>query len=379
MIHSLIGVLCAMLALPGAPAAHAELPPGPATGSGPVFYAGRAAIERSQPEPDRGHAAADEELIYLAGELSEQTLAKLEAASPRVRIIAGLNRQTALEHAARADAIDARLLTPALLEQAPRLRWVHAMSAGVDRLMAVGPLRESDRITLTNSRAAHGPAIADHAMGMLLTLTRNLRYYDRAQSEGRWSREDPPARSVALQDRTMLIVGLGGIGTEIASRAHAFGMKVIATRRTEAPSPGFIARTGRPQDLMAMLPEADVVAVCVPLTAETEGLFGEEQFKSMKPGAILINIARGRVVDTDALLAALRSGRLRGAGLDVTDPEPLPPDHPLWREASVIITPHVAADAELTEDRVLAILEENIRRFGAGEALANIVDKRAGY
>jgi len=128
-----------------------------------------------------------------------------------------------------------------------------------------------------------------------------------------------------------------------------------------------------------MLPEADVVAVCVPLTAETENLFNEAAFKAMKPGAILINIARGKVVNTDAMLAALKVGRLAGACLDVTDPEPLPPEHPLWNLPNVVITPHVASDAGITEERRLALTRENLRRFGAGEPLLNVVDKQAGY
>lgn len=318
-------------------------------------------------------------LTLLAGELSPELLARLAAGAPNVEIKAGLNRQTALEFAASASAIDARLVTPELLARAPGLVWVHALSAGVDRLVAIEPLRTTDRIVLTNSRAAHGPAIADHVMGMLLTFTRNLRFYEQAQSQARWSREAPPAPSVALQGRTMLIAGLGGIGTAVGERAHAFGMKVIATRRTDAPSPDFVQRTGRSADLLAMLPEADVVVICVPLTPETEGLFDARAFEAMKPGAILINIARGKVVNTDALIAALGSGRLAGAGLDVTDPEPLPADHPLWKMPNVIITPHVAADAELTDERVLELFEENIRRFAAGEPLLNVVDKKAGY
>ena len=177
----------------------------------------------------------------------------------------------------------------------------------------------------------------------------------------------------------MLVVGIGGIGTEIAQRAHGFGMRVIATRRSETPAPAYVEKVGKPGDLMAMLPEADVVAVCVPLTAETEGMISEEAFAAMKPGAYLINIARGRIVDTDALVKALESGRLAGACLDVTDPEPLPEGHPLWKQQNVIITPHIAADGELTEERSAALFTENLRRFGAGEPLLNCVDKKAGY
>ena len=153
----------------------------------------------------------------------------------------------------------------------------------------------------------------------------------------------------------------------------------IASRRSDTPPPDYVDEQGTPDRLLDMLAEADVVAICLPLTDETAGLFDAEAFDAMKPGAYLINIARGGIVDTDAMLAALRSGRLAGACLDVTDPEPLPEDHPLWTEPNVVITPHVASFAALTSARRWALTRENIRRFGAGEPLLNTVDKQAGY
>ena len=177
----------------------------------------------------------------------------------------------------------------------------------------------------------------------------------------------------------MLVVGLGGIGTEIAQRANGFGMKVIGTRRSDRPSPDYVKRVGKPKDLLAMLPEADVVVLAVPLTDETKNMLNTAAFDAMKTGAYLINIARGKVVNTDALLKALKSGRLAGACLDVTDPEPLPANHELWKQANVIITPHIASRSEVTNKRRSALLVENMRRFGAGEPLLNVVDKKAGY
>lgn len=316
---------------------------------------------------------------FLAGRLSDSQLAELKAIAPNVRILSGLDREQAMAHAAEADGVDARFATPDFLAKAKRLVWIQAMSAGVDHLTADKAIAGNDRIVLTNMRAVHAPAIADHAMGMLLTLTRSLRFYDQAQREGKWSDRDTPSPSVALAGKTMLVVGIGGIGTEIAQRAHAFGMRIIATRRSDTPGPGYVERIGKPEDLLAMLPEADVVALCVPLTQETEHLMNPAAFAAMKPGAYLINIARGKVVDTDALLAALKGGRLAGACLDVTDPEPLPAGHELWAMKNVVITPHVASDAELTTARRWALLKENLRRFGAGEPLLNCVDKKAGY
>lgn len=319
-------------------------------------------------------------LTILMGQLPPKEIAAFEKVAPNVRIVSGLTRQSALEHAGEANAVAAHLLTPDFLKNAPNLVWVISFSAGVDRYVKIEGI-DNDRIVLTNSRAVHGPAIADHAFAMLLTLSRDLPTYAAHQKQGKWQdrADDPDFRPFALQGKTMLVVGLGGIGSEIARRADGFGMRVVATRRSDSESPAFVQRVGKPQDLAEMLPEADIVAVCVPLTSETQGLFNAAMFARMKRGAILINIARGKIVDTDALLQALQSGALAGACLDVTDPEPLPPSHPLWKQPRVIITPHVAADADLTDEREWLLIRENIRRFGAGEPLLNVVDVKSGY
>ncbi len=317
--------------------------------------------------------------IYFAADLSPAEIEELKAVAPNVVVVNGLSRDAAVERAEEAHGADGAYATPEFLARARNLVWIQAMSAGVDRYMGVPQLVENDRIVLTNMRGVHGPAIADHVFAMLLTLTRDLRFHLANQAEGKWERGGSSVRPIALEGRTMLVVGLGGIGTEVAKRAHGFGMRVLATRKSDAPGPNFVERVGSPGDLLSMLPEADVVAVCVPLTEETRGLFGKTAFDAMKPGAILINVGRGKVVDTGALLAALDSGRLGGACLDVTDPEPLPADHPLWRHPRVIVTPHVSSDAELTDRRRWEILRENIKRFGAGKPLENVVDKRAGY
>jgi len=318
------------------------------------------------------------QLTFFAGSFEASELEELSKLAPNLRIVAGLSREEALARAAEAHGVDGRYASPEFLAAAPNLVWVQAMSAGVDRYLGNAALMEKDSIVLSNMQGVHGPAIADHALGMLLTLTRDLRAYAKEQDAGRWN-PGGSGSATALEGRTMLVVGLGGIGTEIAQRAAGFGMRVIATRRSDAPGPAYVEKVGRNEDLLAMLPEADVVAIAVPLTPETAGMFGAEAFAAMKPGAILINIARGKVVDTEAMLEALRSGRLAGACLDVTDPEPLPAGHALWSMPGVLITPHVASDAELTNERSWALLRENLRRFAAGEPLYNVVDKKAGY
>ncbi|MBI4625952.1 MAG: D-2-hydroxyacid dehydrogenase [Verrucomicrobia bacterium] len=319
------------------------------------------------------------ELTYFAGSISAADQAELARLAPNVRIVTGLTRETALARAGEAHGIDGRFATPEFLARAPKLVWVQVMSAGVDRFVGIEPLVKNDAIVLTNFRGVHGPSIADHAMAMLLSLTRDLRFHAANQVKQHWGKGESPGQPVALDKSTMLVVGIGGIGTEIAQRAHGFGMRVIGTRRSTTPAPAFFERVGQSKDLLTMLPEADVVAIAVPLTAETEKLFNPAAFAAMKRGSYFINIARGKVVDTNALVAALKSGQLAGACLDVTDPEPLPAGHVLWSLPNVIITPHVAGESEVTDQRSSAMLRENIRRFGAGEPLLNVVDKVAGY
>lgn len=316
--------------------------------------------------------------MYFAQRLSPEAVEELKRQAPHVNFVVGLSPEQALARAAQAHGADAFYARSEFLKAATRLAWVHASSAGVDRYVGVEGIEAVP--VLTNSRGVHGPTIADHVFAMLLTLTRDLRAYAAHQAQGVWQREgSQSSKPIALQGRTLCVVGLGGIGTEVAQRAHGFGMRVIATRRGEDPGPSYLARLGKPSDLLEFLAESDVVVLCVPLTAETEGLLGEAAFAAMKPGAYLVNIARGKVVQTDALLAALRSGRLAGACLDVTEPEPLPTGHPLWSFPNVVITPHVAANAELSAERGWALFVENVRRFDAGEALLNVVDLKAGY
>jgi phosphoglycerate dehydrogenase-like enzyme len=323
--------------------------------------------------------ARGKDLLFLARDLDEEELQRLNAAAPNVRVRSVRSAAEALELAPQVHGADARFAGEEFLEAATQLRWVQAMSAGVERYLANEALTRNEDLLLTNMAGVHGPAIADHAFAMLLALTRDLRgVLDSARGPS-WQVEEGPLEPSALEGRTLFVVGLGGIGNEIARRGHGFGMHVLATRRTVSERPAWVHELGTSEAFDLFLPRADVIAVCLPLTDETEGLFDAAAFVRVKPGAILINVARGRLVRTGALLEALQSGRLAGACLDVTDPEPLPPDHPLWSLPQVVITPHSAGRAALTSERSEALLLENLRRFGAGEPLLNVVDKRAGY
>src|SRR6186713_60263 len=275
-------------------------------------------------------------LTFLASDLSPADLSELASLGPKLRVLNCASREEALAHAAEADGIDARFATPEFLKAATRLTWVQAMSAGVDRYVGLPGIADNDKLVLTNLKGVHGPAIADHVFAMLLSLTRDLRFFAGEQQQSQWTREGSGTRPIALKDRTLLVVGLGGIGSEVAQRGHGFGMKVIATRRNpKEPAPEWIEHVGPPDELAALLPKADVVAICVPLTKETEKLFDAKMLGLLKPSAILVNIARGKVVDTGALVAALQSKKLAGACLDVTDPEPLPKESPLWSMKNV--------------------------------------------
>ncbi|MGB5132218.1 MAG: NAD(P)-dependent oxidoreductase, partial [Steroidobacteraceae bacterium] len=178
---------------------------------------------------------------------------------------------------------------------------------------------------------------------------------------------------------TLFIAGLGGIGTEVARRANALGMNVIATRNTPHEKPPFVSEQGLSKDLPAFAARADVIVDALPLTAETKGVFDRTVFGAAKRGALFINVGRGGTVVTADLVAALQDGRIGGAGLDVTDPEPLPADHPLWRAPNVLITPHVAAVTDLGEESRWLIARENLRRYAAGGKLLSEVDVQRGY
>lgn len=318
------------------------------------------------------------QLVYLSSGMTPELVAAIGAVAPRITIISDLDRESALRHAARAHGADADLLTSDFLDAAPSLRWANSWSAGVERYIAIPELMSRDEVVLTNMKGMYGPVIAEHVFAMILSRTRNLAYFLDAGRRGNWSRGSGSAMG-ALQGGTMLVVGLGGIGSEIAMRAHAFNMRVLATARTERPAPPYVDVLRTASGLDELLPQADIVVLSVPLTDETRGMMDRKTIARMKEGAWLVNIARGAVVDTDALVAALDTGKIGAAFLDVTDPEPLPEGHTLWNRENVLITPHVAARAELSAELRQALIVDNMRRFASGEPLLNVVDKAAGY
>jgi len=272
------------------------------------------------------------------------------------------------------------LCTRELIRSGKKLRWVQVGSAGVENYMF--PELVQSNITLTNAKVIQGPEIADHAMGLLLSLTRKISELVLRKSREEWPLREfqqPDNRPIELSGRTALIIGQGGIGTQIAQRAAAFGMTVIGVDPKEIPLMSFVKATYPPDRLMDLLPEADVVFISAPLTPQTERMMGAEQFRRMKRGAYFIAVSRGKIYDGGALVKALDEKQLAGAGLGVTDPEPLPKGHPLWKFNNVVITPHLAGTSDKFPGRQRALFRENVRRFSEGLPLINVVDKQKGY
>jgi len=305
-------------------------------------------------------------------------LETLAAAAPGVRLVPAADEAEALAEVDGADALIG-FCSADLVARGAALRWIQLYSAGAGPCLAIPAVRER-ALLVTNMQRVSGPEIAEHVIAMLLAFTRGLNAYLPDQRSGAWQPERVAAERLwELEGRTLLVVGLGGIGTEVAQRASALGMRVLATRASAAPAPPFVARVGRPDELLELAGEADVVVNCTPLVPSTENLFDAAFFRALKPGGLFFNVGRGRSVVTEDLLAALRSGSLAGAGLDVTEPEPLPADHPLWQMPNVIITPHVAARSDRIYARVMAVVRENLRRYVAGEPLLSLVDAGRGY
>lgn len=296
----------------------------------------------------------------------------IAALDPRVRVSRVSDRAHWLEEAPEAEVIVGFRPLREAATRAKHLRWVHSMGAGVENLCR--DVAGTD-IIVTNSHT-HGDVIAEHVMALLLAHTRRLAVAITRQAEARWQHEG--AVGTVVRGKTLGIVGLGAIGTELARRAAAFGMRVWGVRRSGAAVPG-VDRIVRPAALDEVLRVADVLAITAPLTPETRGLVGARELGLLPKGAFLINVGRGGIVDETALAAAIQSGHLAGAGLDVFEQEPLPPASPLWRVPGMIITPHTGGSSPGFLERAVPFFCENLRRYLMGEPLLNRVDVTRGY
>jgi phosphoglycerate dehydrogenase-like enzyme len=260
------------------------------------------------------------------------------------------------------------------------LKWVGVMSAGVENVLfpkdGSSDLRDSN-IVLTNNKIVQGPEIADHALAMLLMLSRNLNVLYRNDQQQIWNPRS--FHGIELRGKTAVVIGVGGIGTQISLRANAFGMNVIGVDPEDKPFMPFIQRVVKPDQLDEVLPEADVVFISVPDTPKSHKMMGARQFELMKKNSYFIAVSRGGIYDMNGLVKAMDEKRLAGAGVDVTDPEPLPKDHPLWKFPNAVITPHVAGRSDQDAGRMVGTIKENLKRFVEGKPMINVVDKRKGY
>lgn len=313
--------------------------------------------------------------IVAAG-MSPQQIQAAQGDLQTVRIVAAESGDAFLKQMADADAYWGQQISADVLKTAPKLKWMQTYSAGVEQVLVIPEFKNSN-IALTNCKILQGPNIADHAFALLLALTRGTGKAASMRTGETW---DPREfQLVELTGKTALIVGVGGIGQQIAQRAKAFGMNVIGVDPEHIPANANVSKVVTPDRLNDVIGEADVVFVSAPHTPQSEGMIGPAQFDRMKKGTFFVAVSRGKLYDTPALVRALDSRRLAGAGLDVTDPEPLPKGHSLWKFDNVIITPHVAGQSDIVWERRMALLKENAKRFGAGLPLMNVVDKQKGY
>ncbi len=313
---------------------------------------------------------------------SAESMQAMQAMAPGVEFIVTRTPEEMIANAASADAllgVDGLVCDQRMLDAGKKARWIGIFSAGVEECLGKNGLDRAG-LTITNMRAVAGPVMAEHSIGLMFALSRSLQVSIGRQATGEgWSNNFAGSRPQALSGKTLLVVGLGGIGTEVARRAHALGMNVIATRASSRDKPEFVSHVGLPDELPTLIGRAHVVVSALPLVPATTNLFDAKMFARMKKNAFFINVGRGGSVVTNDLVQALNDGIIAGAGLDVTEPEPLPKDHPLWKAKNIIITPHMSAQSDLGQSARELILREQVRRFAAGDKLLAVVDFKKGY
>jgi phosphoglycerate dehydrogenase-like enzyme len=302
---------------------------------------------------------------------------RLRRAFPHLHVVNAPTREERLRELPDADVAFLSHLKADEFAAAGRLQWIQSPAAGVGGLL-FQELRTS-RVIVTNARGIHGDAMAEHVIGVAIVLSRQIHLAIRRQGSRLWEKP-PQAGFRMLRGRTMGLVGLGAIGTAVAERAAALGMTVIAVRRRiDEPRPPCVSAVYPSSELGTLLGLADFLVLTAPLTDGTRGLIGAAELRRMRPDAVLINVARGKLVREDELEAELSRGTIAGAALDVFEHEPLPPGSRLWDLPNVVITPHTSAFRDDYWTLAMDLFVSNLRRFERGETLTNVVDKDAGY
>jgi phosphoglycerate dehydrogenase-like enzyme len=291
---------------------------------------------------------------------------------PDLEVAAGAGADVLDRHLADAEVLLAFRFPVERLAEARRLRWVQLTSAGADHLVEGCPALAG--VTVTNTRGIHVEVMADYTLGVMVMLQWRFPRLLRQQQARVWRQQS----TEPLAGKRLGVVGVGAIGGEIARRGAAIGMEVLGVRRDPTPVAG-VSRMFGPDGLRELLPLCDFVVLAVPGTPATRHLVGEAELRRMRPGAFLVNIARGNVVDEPALVRALQDGAIAGAALDVFETEPLPPASPLWAMENVIVTPHISGEPDDYPRRVMTVFEENIRRWREGRPLTNVVHLDRGY
>lgn len=318
--------------------------------------------------------------ILISFDLPSVYIKKIEDVSANFKVQKSQQYKDLLNLIKDADILFAGIFSLEMFLAAKKLKWIQTIGAGVDRFLF--PEVVKSEVIITNARGVHPTPISEHVIGMMLSFCRKLHFFIRKQMERKWERNfaELMGQIEELSGKTVGIVGLGKIGREIAEKAKSLGMRVVATRRNpSAPTPSYIDKLIHPKKLKELLAESDFVILSLPLTKETEGMIGEEQLRSMKRTSYLINVSRGKVVQEDKLIQALKEGWIAGAGLDTFEREPLPQDSELWSMENVIITPHIAGLTPHYLERLTNIFCENLKRFIHNESLINVVNKSIGY
>jgi phosphoglycerate dehydrogenase-like enzyme len=315
--------------------------------------------------------------IVLVGEdVGQANLTRMREAYPEIAFRFCPTEDEFVTQAADADIIFTKRFPPQALERAGRLRWVQAGTAGVGHLLALG-LAERD-VLLTNASGAHGVPMAENIIAMMLAFATRLHTLIRAQESHDRTRERVLCEKFELDGQTLCVLGLGDIGGTLARKAKGLGMRVLGVRRSGKPFSG-LDEQYTPDQLLHALPQADHVALCLPLTEETRHIIAEPELRAMRRSAYVYNVGRGPSIEPAALLRALTEGWIAGAGLDVTDPEPLPEDSALWALPNVILSQHTSGSSPFNGDRITSIFMENLGRYLRGKPLINVVDVALGY
>jgi phosphoglycerate dehydrogenase-like enzyme len=323
---------------------------------------------------------AKQRVVIVAEDVGDEHVNRLRAAFPQFEFRVCLDAERFIAAAPEAEIIFAKGYPPEAIRNAAQLRWVQAGTAGVERILELLHSRDDQGrdVLLTNAHGAHGIPMAENILALMLAFAIRLPDLMQAQRDRRDVSRQVRYDKFELEGQTLCVLGLGDIGGTLARKAQLLGMHVLGVRRSPEPF-AYAHETFTPDRLAEILPRADHVALCLPLTSETKAIIGEAELRRMKPTAYIYNVGRGGSIEPNALITALKEGWIAGAGLDVTQPEPPPPDSPLWSMPNVMLTQHTSGHSPFNAQRITDIFLENLGRYTRGEPLINCIDKELGY